>query len=203
MGVVIGIIPAAGASIGSWIGYNEAKKRSKRPELFGKGSIEGVIASETTNNAVTGGALIPMMALGIPGSGSTAIIMGGFLIHGLNTGYTMFQRTGEYLLFVGAFAWGTAGVGIATIIAQGISVVLIYYQIRRRSGVHCIAFGETWRDGRGTILSSLNVGFAAGLQSAMISFSNIFVWSYINSFPTPVVAGIGAATKVDRFVMLR
>lgn len=106
------------------------------------------------------------------------------------------------LLFVGAFAWGTAGVGIATIIAQGISVVLIYYQIRHRSGVHCIAFGETWRDGRGTILSSLNVGFAAGLQSAMISFSNIFVWSYINSFPTPVVAGIGAATKVDRFVML-
>lgn len=96
MGVVIGIIPAAGASIGSWIGYNEAKKRSKRPELFGKGSIEGVLASETTNNAVTGGALIPMMALGIPGSGSTAIIMGGFLIHGLNTGYTMFQRTGEY-----------------------------------------------------------------------------------------------------------
>lgn len=106
------------------------------------------------------------------------------------------------LLFVGAFSWGTAGVGIATIIAQGISVVLIYYQIRRRSGTHCIAFRETWREGRGTILSSLNIGFAAGLQSAMISFSNIFVWAYINSFPTPVVAGIGAATKVDRFVVL-
>lgn len=96
LGVIIGIIPAAGASIGSWISYNEAKKRSKRPELFGKGSIEGVLASETANNAVTGGALIPMMALGIPGSGSTAIIMGGFLIHGLNTGYSMFQKTGEY-----------------------------------------------------------------------------------------------------------
>ena len=96
LGVIIGIIPAAGASIGSWIGYNEAKKRSKHPELFGKGSIEGVFASETANNAVTGGALIPMMALGIPGSGSTAIIMGGFLIHGLNTGYSMFSKTGEY-----------------------------------------------------------------------------------------------------------
>jgi len=96
LGVIIGIIPAAGASIGSWIGYNEAKKRSKRPELFGKGSIEGVFASETANNAVTGGALIPMMALGIPGSGSTAIIMGGFLIHGLNTGYAMFSKTGDY-----------------------------------------------------------------------------------------------------------
>ena len=96
LGVIIGIIPAAGASIGSWIGYNEAKKRSKRPELFGKGSVEGVFASETANNAVTGGALIPMMALGIPGSGSTAIIMGGFLIHGLNTGYSMFSKTGDY-----------------------------------------------------------------------------------------------------------
>lgn len=96
LGVIIGIIPAAGASIGSWISYNQAKKGSKHPERFGKGSIEGVFASETANNAVTGGALIPMMALGIPGSGSTAIIMGGFLIHGLNTGYTMFQKTGEY-----------------------------------------------------------------------------------------------------------
>lgn len=53
-----------------------------------------------------------------------------------------------------------------------------------------------------TILSSLNVGFSAGLQSALISFSNIFVWSYINSFPTVVTAGIGVATKVDRFVLL-
>jgi len=96
LGVIIGIIPAAGASIGSWIGYNQAKKGSRHPELFGKGSVEGVFASETTNNAVTGGALIPMMALGIPGSGSTAIIMGGFLIHGLNTGYSMFQKTGDY-----------------------------------------------------------------------------------------------------------
>lgn len=106
LGVIIGIIPAAGASIGSWIGYNEAKKRSKHPEKFGNGSIEGVIASETANNAVTGGALIPMMALGIPGSGSTAIIMGGFLIHGLNTGYSMFQKTGEYAyaIIIGFFA---------------------------------------------------------------------------------------------------
>lgn len=106
------------------------------------------------------------------------------------------------LLFVGAFSWGTAGVGIATIIAQGISVALIYAQISRRSGTTCIAFAETWRDGRRTVLSSLNVGFAAGLQSALIAFSNIFVWSYINAFPTAVSAGIGAANKVDRFVVL-
>ena len=96
LGVIIGIIPAAGATIGSWIGYNEAKKHSRHPEMFGKGSIEAIFASETANNAVTGGALIPMMALGIPGSGSTAIILGGFLIHGLSTGYSLFSKTGDY-----------------------------------------------------------------------------------------------------------
>jgi len=106
------------------------------------------------------------------------------------------------LLLVGAFSWGTAGVGIATIIAQGISVILINAQISRRSGTGCIAFSETWRHGRKTVFSSLNVGFAAGAQSALIAFSNIFVWSYIGSFPTTVSAGVGAANKVDRFVVL-
>lgn len=71
------------------------------------------------------------------------------------------------LLFVGVFQWGTAGVGIATIIAQGISVLLIYRQICGRAGKRCVAFAETWREGRMTILSSLNVGFSAGLQSAL------------------------------------
>ena len=106
------------------------------------------------------------------------------------------------ILFVGAFSWGTAGVGIATIIAQGLSTGMVYFLIRRRVNSNPLHFRETWENGRKVILSSVNVGFAAGLQNALISFSNIFVWSYINAFPTAVSAGVGVAMKVDRFAIL-
>ncbi len=106
------------------------------------------------------------------------------------------------VLFVAVFGWGTAGVGIATIVAQGISVLLVHRLICRRAGTRAIAFGGTWRDGRKLVLMSVNVGLAAGLQNALISFSNIFVWSYINTFPTVVSAGIGVANKIDRFAIL-
>ena len=105
-------------------------------------------------------------------------------------------------LFVAVFGWGTAGVGIATILAQGVSVLLIHRLIGRRVGVRPVAFRETWQSGRRSVLVSMNVGLAAGLQNALISFSNIFVWSYINVFPTSVSAGIGVASKIDRFVIL-
>ena len=106
------------------------------------------------------------------------------------------------LLFVAALGWGTAGVGVATIIAQGISVLLVHRLICRRIRTRAVALKETWYNGRQQIASSVSVGFSAGLQNAMISFSNIFVWSYINAFPTAVTAGIGAAVKIDRFVIL-
>nr|WP_072515048.1 tripartite tricarboxylate transporter permease [Ndongobacter massiliensis] len=95
IGVLVGILPGAGGDIGSWISYNTAKKTSKHPEKFGHGSIEGVAASEAANNAVTGGALIPMLTLGIPGSGVTAIMLGGLMIKGLNPGYKLFAESGS------------------------------------------------------------------------------------------------------------
>ena len=115
---------------------------------------------------------------------------------------TSLLNIGLDVLFVAVFGWGTAGVGIATILAQGLSMLLVAWVLRRRIDAPCIALGETWREGRKTVLSSVSIGFSAGLQNALISFSNIFVWSYINRFPTYVAAGIGAANKVDRFVIL-
>ena len=106
------------------------------------------------------------------------------------------------LLFVASLGWGTAGVGVATIIAQGISVLLVHQMIRRQIQTHAVALKETWRDGRRQIAASVSVGFSAGVQNALISFSNIFVWNYINAFPTAVSAGIGTAVKIDRFVIL-
>lgn len=89
IGIVTGIIPGTGGDTACWFGYNEAKRFSKNKEKFGKGCIEGVAAAEAANNAVVGGALIPTITLGIPGSSATAIIMGGLMIHGIMPGPTL------------------------------------------------------------------------------------------------------------------
>ncbi len=103
IGVIIGILPGAGADIGSWISYSEAKRSSKHPERFGKGAVEGVIASETANNAATGATLIPALTLGIPGGAAAAVIMGGLMIHGLRPGRELFTVHAEitYTVIVG------------------------------------------------------------------------------------------------------
>ena len=90
IGTIVGIIPGAGGSIAAFLGYNEAKRASKHPELFGTGIREGVGASESANNAVSGGALIPMLTLGIPGSTACAVMLGGMMVHGLLPGNDLF-----------------------------------------------------------------------------------------------------------------
>ena len=95
LGLFVGILPGAGGDIGAWVGYNEAKRFSKHPEEFEHGSIEGLAGAEAANNAVTGGALIPMLTLGIPGSALTAVLMGGLLIQGLRPGHELFTIHAE------------------------------------------------------------------------------------------------------------
>ncbi|HPE61016.1 MAG: tripartite tricarboxylate transporter permease [Thiothrix sp.] len=86
IGVVIGMLPGGGASMASFIAYAEAKRSAKKPEKFGNGSYEGLAASESSNNAMCGGAVIPLLTMGIPGDAVTAIIFGVLLIHGLVPG---------------------------------------------------------------------------------------------------------------------
>ncbi len=102
IGTFIGILPAEGATIASMIGYNEAKRWSETPEEFGKGSIEGIAGSEAANNSATGGAMVPTLALGIPGSPTAAVILAGLMVHGLRPGPTMFT---EQSTFVFAIFW--------------------------------------------------------------------------------------------------
>ncbi|TFJ90637.1 hypothetical protein E4U82_19240 [Lentibacillus salicampi] len=101
VGTFIGIIPGIGGDPAAFIAYNEAERWSKHPERFGKGELGGVAAPEAANNAVTGGALIPLLTLGIPGNTVTAILIGGLLIHGLRPGPMLFQNHGDvvYSLF--------------------------------------------------------------------------------------------------------
>ncbi len=103
LGTVVGIIPGAGASISAFVAYGEAKRISKHPEEFGHGSFEGVVAPEAANNAVVGGALVPLLALGIPGSGSAAIMFGALTIHGIIPGPRLFTERADivYTFMVG------------------------------------------------------------------------------------------------------
>lgn len=91
IGVIVGIIPAAGGNIASFIAYDTSKKMNKHPEKFGKGAYEGIIASEAANNGVTGGSFIPLLTMGIPGSTSAAAIMGAFMVQGLALGPQLFN----------------------------------------------------------------------------------------------------------------
>jgi putative tricarboxylic transport membrane protein len=94
IGAFIGSLPGAGADVANFVSYNEAKRWASKPAEFGTGIIEGVIAADSSNNATQGGALIPTLTVGIPGSGSTAALLSAFAIHGLNPGPGLFQRSG-------------------------------------------------------------------------------------------------------------
>ena len=100
IGTGIGAIPGAGGPIAVFLSYDYARKISKRPENFGKGEPEGIAAPESSNNAVAGGALIPMLTLGIPGDPITAILLGALMIHGLIPGPLLFQQSPQFVYSV-------------------------------------------------------------------------------------------------------
>ncbi|SBV99858.1 conserved membrane hypothetical protein [uncultured delta proteobacterium] len=95
IGTFLGILPGVGGATANFISYDVVKKGSKHPERFGTGYAQGIVASETGNNAVTGGAIIPMMTLGIPGDSVTAVMLGAMMIHGLRPGPMMFNNSAE------------------------------------------------------------------------------------------------------------
>lgn len=105
IGTTIGAIPGTGGDIAAYISYTEAKRWSKRPDEFGHGSIEGVAAPEAGANAVAGGAMVPLLTLGIPGDGATAIMMGAFMVQGLSLGPLLFKEHPVEVntIFIGLF----------------------------------------------------------------------------------------------------
>ena len=105
VGAVEGVIPGAGATVASFLSYNEARRWSKYPEEFGKGSPEGVAAPEAANNTVAATALVPTLAFGIPGSGSMAVLLGGLILHGMEPGPLLIEKNPVFVygLFSGLF----------------------------------------------------------------------------------------------------
>ena len=91
---ILGAMPGVGGGVAQFMCYNECRRASKHPEMFGKGSLEGIAAAEASNNAVVGSAMIPLLTLGIPGDGVTALLLGAFILHGIQPGPTMFTKQG-------------------------------------------------------------------------------------------------------------
>ena len=94
-GVFIGAVPGVGAESATWLAYATIKNRSKTPEKFGTGEPDGVIAPEACNNATTGGTMIPMLTLGLPGDGSTAVMLGALILHGVEPGVLLMKQSGD------------------------------------------------------------------------------------------------------------
>ena len=125
IGFFIGVLPGAGATIASFMAYAAEKKCSKHPELFGTGLIEGVAAPEGANNAAAGGAMVPLLTLGIPGSGTTAVLMGALLIHGMRPGPMLFSAHPD-------FVWGLIAsmyIGNVMLIIQNMPMIGLWVRL--------------------------------------------------------------------------
>ncbi|MBS7527597.1 tripartite tricarboxylate transporter permease [Fusibacter paucivorans] len=119
IGVIIGFLPGMGGTLANQLAYATAQKTSKHPEKFGTGIMDGIVASETSNNASIGGAMIPLLALGIPGDGPTAMLLGAFTIQGLVAGPLLFKTSADlvYLIFA------------AMLVCSILMIVIEYYGI--------------------------------------------------------------------------
>ena len=119
IGMFIGSIPGSGAAVSNFVAYSEAVRSSKNPDGFGNGELGGVIAAESSNNGTVGGSLIPALSFGIPGSGATAVLLGGLLMHGLNPGPDLFttELSFTYAVFIALF------LGNVVILLVGLSLI--------------------------------------------------------------------------------
>lgn len=127
-GFIIGALPGAGGTMAALMSYNNEKQLSKHPEEFGKGAIEGVAAPEAANNAASVGAMIPMLALGVPGSGTTAVMMGALLMLGLQPGPTLFTTQTQIVwgliasMFIGNIILAVVNIPLAGLLVRVLSI---------------------------------------------------------------------------------
>ena len=167
IGTFIGILPAEGATVASMIGYSEAKRWSKNKEEFGKGSIEGIAGAESANNAATGGAMVPTMVLGIPGSGTTAIILVGLMVHGLRPGPYLFteQVNSVYQIF-------------GSMLAANIMFLLMgLYAAKLFARISLIPINLLW-----PIVFALSVIGAYALNSSLLDIWIVLIFGVIGFF---------------------
>ena len=137
IGAGVGLLPGLGGSVAQWIAYGDAAKRSTNPREFGSGAVEGVIAPSAANNATLGGALIPTLTLGIPGSLSAAMLLTALIVKGVTPGPQMLipEREGGHLEFLFALAWMMVFANLIAAIASWGASGLLIKVTRIRSGL--------------------------------------------------------------------
>ncbi len=163
IGTLIGILPGVGATTASFIGYSEAVRWSKHPEKFGTGIADGIAAPETCNNAAAGGAMVPLLTLGIPGSATTAVIIGGFMVHGLQPGPMLFLNQPDlmYSIFLAMYVSNVFMLFAGVIVAKLFSN---FRKIRYSILGPCIfVFATVGAFGIGNSMSDVWIMFAFGL----------------------------------------
>ena len=141
VGLIVGIMPGAGGNVATFIAYNEAKRFSKNPDAYGTGIYEGVIAPEACNNAVVGGAQIPLLTLGIPGSPPAAVLLGALMVHGLQPGFKLFSENGNvvFTYMIGLFVSNILILILGSLLVRGFVRVL---QVPRKyvaAAIFCLA----------------------------------------------------------------
>ncbi|MCY0097000.1 tripartite tricarboxylate transporter permease [Hoeflea ulvae] len=189
IGTFIGILPAEGGTIASMIGYNEARRWSKRPDEFGTGIPEGIAGPETANNAATGGAMVPTLALGIPGSGTTAVILGGLIMHGLRPGPYLFQEQPTLLY----------GIFISMLIANVVLVVFGLLGIKLFARVTLIPPQFLWP----AVFALCVVGSFGVNQSVIDVYIMLlagcagYMLKTFGFAPAPIIMGLVLGTMVD------
>lgn len=134
IGTFVGILPAEGGTVAAILSYNEERRWSKTPEEFGEGSINGISAAESANNAATAGAMVPTLALGIPGGGTTAVILAALVMHGLRPGPQLFQEQAEFFY----------GIGITMALANICFFILGLYLARHFARVTLLPVAILW-----------------------------------------------------------
>ncbi len=125
IGFIVGVLPGAGSTIASFMSYATEKRVSKHPEQFGRGAIEGVAGPESANNSATGGAMVPLLTLGIPGSGTTAIMLGALMMFGLQPGPLLFQKNPD-------FVWGVIAsmyIGNLMLLIMNVACIPLFVKI--------------------------------------------------------------------------
>lgn len=127
IGFLVGVLPATGATIASFLAYIVEKKVAKDPSRFGKGAIEGVAGPEASNNAAAAGAMVPMLALGVPGSGTTAIILGALIMFGIRPGPELFDKNAQLVWTVIASMY----VGNLMLLVMNLPLAGVFAQLLR------------------------------------------------------------------------
>lgn len=127
IGALVGILPGVGSTVSGWLSYSAARQLSRNPGQFGKGSAEGIAAPDAANNATVGGALLPFITLGIPGTAAIAIIAGAFIIHGIQPGPLMIRQNPELInaIFMGFLATTVGMFIIGKLLSNGFVRLLV------------------------------------------------------------------------------